>query len=377
MHRSLFVRALRVCAILLSFTFVMPTVETADAKTTRAKSSSKRTASKIRSATKRTNRTGIRSTRRSSRRSTVKRTKRYSAARSRARRARLARARAAAYARELRALQTPQFRTDANGERIPDVRAEAAIIYNPMTQEVLWEENAQNPRSIASITKVMTAVVFLERPVDLASTVVIEPADVRAASTTYLRAYEEVAVGDLLHLLLLGSDNAAARALARTSPHGSDGFIDRMNAKAAELGLENTHYLDPSGLNAGNVSSAFDMARLISLAASDERIGSIMAKSQATISTSRRDVTVRNTNKLIGGDFMVRGGKTGFIRKAGYCLATLLQLPQGDSVAVVVLGARSSTGRFMETRHLFNWLAERTKGLLDARSAKTQDQMPE
>jgi D-alanyl-D-alanine carboxypeptidase len=74
---------------------------------------------------------------------------------------------------------------------------------------------------------------------------------------------------------------------------------------------------------------------------------------------------------------MVRGGKTGFIRKAGYCLATLLQLPQGDSIAVVVLGARSSSGRFMETRHLFNWLADRTKGLLDAGSAKTQDQMPE
>jgi D-alanyl-D-alanine endopeptidase (penicillin-binding protein 7) len=377
MHRSLFARTLRVCAVLLSFTFVMPAVGTADAKTTRTKSSSKRTASKIKSATKRTTRTGIRSTRRSSRRSTVKRTKRYSAARSRARRARLARARAAVYARELRALQTPQFRIDANGERIPDVRAEAAIIYNPMTQEVLWEENAQNPRSIASITKVMTAVVFLERPVDLASAVVVEPADVRAASTTYLRAYEELTAGDLLHLLLLGSDNAAARALARVSPHGRDGFIDRMNAKAAELGLENTHYLDPSGLNPGNVSSAFDMARLISLAVSDERIGSIMAKSQATISTSRRDVTVRNTNKLIGGDFMVRGGKTGFIRKAGYCLATLLQLPQGDSIAVVVLGARSSSGRFMETRHLFNWLADRTKGLLDAGSAKTQDQMPE
>ncbi len=203
----------------------------------------------------------------------------------------------------------------------------------------------------------------------------MQPADVRAASTTYLRAYERATPDTLLHLLLIGSDNAAARVLARSSPFGSQGFIDRMNEKAKELGLEATHYADPSGLDAANVSSAYDMARLIAFAGNDERIASIMRKGEQSVTTSRRTITVHSTNKLVreGSDVreQVKGGKTGFIRQAGYCLATLLQLPQGDPVAVVVLGARSNAGRFMETKHLFNWLADRTKLLLTNDPAKT------
>jgi D-alanyl-D-alanine endopeptidase (penicillin-binding protein 7) len=178
-------------------------------------------------------------------------------------------------------------------------------------------------------------------------------------------------------LLLIGSDNAAARALARISPFGSAGFVERMNVKAQELGLQSTRYADPSGLDPANVSSAYDMARLISFAAGDERIAGIMRKSEETLFTSRRTIHVRNTNKLVGGDVQVRGGKTGFIRQAGYCLATLLQLPQGDPVAVVVLGARSNAGRFMETKHLFNWLSDRTKNLLVSEAPKPAVQEPQ
>jgi D-alanyl-D-alanine endopeptidase (penicillin-binding protein 7) len=284
---------------------------------------------------------------------------------SRARRARLARARAAQRAREFREALTPLFRTLPDGTQVPAVRAEAAIVYNPVTQQVLWEENAQNSRSIASITKVMTAVVFLEHALDLTQPIKIERSDVRAASTTYLRANDVLTPQDLLNLLLIGSDNAAARALARVSPFGTTGFIEKMNAKAKELGLEHTHYEDPSGLLATNVSSAYDMARLISFASGDERIASIMRKSSEQIFTGRRTVNVHSTNKLLfGGDIDVRGGKTGFISKSGYCLATLLQVPNSDPIAVVVLGARSSAGRFLETKHLFNWLSERTRTLL-------------
>ena len=261
---------------------------------------------------------------------------------------------------------------------VPSIRAEAAIIYNPVTQQVLWEENAQNSRSIASITKVMTAVVFLEHALDLTTPVKIERSDVRAASTTYLRANDVVTPNDLLNLLLIGSDNAAARALARVSPFGTEGFIAKMNGKAQELGLEHTHYVDPSGLFALNVSSAYDMARLISFAAGDERIAGIMRKSSEQIVTSRRTVNVHSTNKLLlGGDIDVRGGKTGFISKSGYCLATLLQVPNGDPVAVVVLGARSSAGRFLEAKHLFNWMTERTRTLLSADGAAATQAAPQ
>jgi D-alanyl-D-alanine endopeptidase (penicillin-binding protein 7) len=292
-------------------------------------------------------------------------TRRYSSRAARARRARLARARATARARQWREVMEPRYKVNELGETVPDIRAEAAIVYNPVTQQVLWEENSQNPRSIASITKVMTAEVVLEDNPDLTREVVIERADVSRANHTYLRANERVTIDDLLHLTLIASDNAAARALARTSPLGGDGFVRRMNEKARELGLQQTSYTDPSGLLADNVSSAYDMARLIAVASSDERVASIMRMPYYTVLTNRRVINIHSTNQLVvKGDVDVRAGKTGFISKAGYCLATLLRLPQsGDQVAVVVLGARSNAGRFMETRHLFNWLSTKAASL--------------
>jgi serine-type D-Ala-D-Ala endopeptidase (penicillin-binding protein 7) len=302
---------------------------------------------------------------------------RYSRSAARARRARLARARAAARIRSMREAMTPQFKTDASGAVVPDIRAAAAIVLNPETGEVLFAENAQDKRSIASITKVMTAVVFLEDNPDLSQEYVIDRGDVRAASTTFLRAGERVRGEDLLHLTLIASDNAAARALARNSHGGTTDFVDRMNQKALELGLENTAFTDPSGLHAENVSSAFDLSRLIAFAASDERIGPVMRKADYTVSTSRRTVTVHNTNRLLGGEMDVRGGKTGFIYKAGYCLATLLKLPQGDQVAVVVLGARNNALRFMETKHIFNWVNEKTSGILGKPPVQPQPLQPQ
>ena len=307
----------------------------------------------------------------------------YSASASRARKARLARARAAAKAREqarlvaLRETMTPRYKTDASGALVPDIRAAAAIIFDPETGQVLWEENAQDKRSIASITKVMTAVVFLEDNPDLSREITITRSDVFAASTTYLRANERVSLNHLLHLTLIASDNAAARALARVSHGGTEAFIDRMNEKAIELGLESTSFADPSGLNPANISSAYDLSRLITHASGNETMAAIMRTPTFDVRTSRRTVTIRNTNHLVrGGDVDVLGGKTGFIRKAGYCLATLLRLPQSNhQVAVVVLGAGSNNGRFWETRHLFNWLSDQAASVIAAKDlAKDTDQ---
>ena len=260
---------------------------------------------------------------------------------------------------------TPRYKVDAAGELVPDLRAAAAIIYNPSTNQVLWEEHSLDQRSIASITKVMTATVFLENNPDTTQYVTIARSDVYRASTTFLRQNDKVTTDDLLHLLLIASDNAAARALARVSVYGTEGFIRRMNEKAAELGLESTHYADPSGLLSDNVSSAFDMARLITRASNDDRIGSIMRTPDYTVHAAKRNITFRSTNHLLGrSDVEVRAGKTGFISRSGYCLATILRLPQvGQDVAVVVLGARSNAGRFLETENLFNWLSAKATTL--------------
>ena len=284
----------------------------------------------------------------------------YSAAAARARRVRLARARSLAF------LAEPRFKTDASGATVPDIRAEAAIIYNPETGQVLWEEKAFDQRSIASITKVMTAICILEDGPDLREEFMVDRADTRGASVTYLRAYERLSLNNLLHLTLIASDNAAARMLARVSPRGSSGFVARMNEKAAELGLRDTRYVDSSGLLAANVSSAYDMARLIAYAADDPLISGIMRTDKYAFRTSRRPVSIHSTNQLLRtANVDVRGGKTGFISRSGYCLASLLRVPElNQTVAVVVLGARSNAGRFWETRHLLNWINSRAKLLV-------------
>jgi D-alanyl-D-alanine endopeptidase (penicillin-binding protein 7) len=311
--------------------------------------------------------------------SAVKSTRtRYSAERSQTRRVKLARARAVAMAREMAETVLPRYKVDASGDLVPDVRAAAAVIYNPETNEVLWEENSQSQRSIASITKVMTATVFLENNPDLSQLVTIEHSDVFQASTTHVHANDKVTADDLLHLLLIASDNAAARALARVSSYGTEGFVGRMNEKAAELGLQSTSYADPSGLLSENVSSAYDMARLITQASQDDRIAAVMRTPEYTVYTKNgrgRPITFHSTNHLLGrSNVDVRAGKTGFISKAGYCLATLLRLPDnGQQVAVVVLGARSNAGRFMETQNLFNWLSTKASTIFAPKPQQQQN----
>jgi serine-type D-Ala-D-Ala endopeptidase (penicillin-binding protein 7) len=281
-----------------------------------------------------------------------------------------ARQRAAAQQRALQEAAEPRYKLDESGALVPDIRAEAAIIYNPETGEVLWETNSRHQRSIASITKVMTAVVLLEDTSDLSQPVTVSANDVSRASVTYLRQGDVITREDLLHLLLIASDNAAARTIARTSPGGTQAFVARMNARAEELGLTSTRYAEPSGLLAANVSSAYDIARLIAYVSDDERIAGIMRKQNYTARAGRRQISIHSTNQLVRqGDVDVQAGKTGFIRMAGYCLATLLRLPEGGpQVAVVVLGAPSSANRFWETRHLFRWLSAKAEDLLGTTS---------
>ena len=254
---------------------------------------------------------------------------------------------------------------DLGDLRAPRIQAAAAMLFNPSTGEVLWEKNGFTARPIASITKVMTALVHLENQSDLALDVVISPQDAYRSSTTYLRRRERVTLEHLLHLALIGSDNVAARAIARTSRFGTDDFVERMNKKATELGLDETRFVDPSGLDEGNVSSPFDVARLVVRAASDLRISKIMRKPDYEFRTSRRRVRVRNTNRLVRGRYMIDGGKTGYIDEAGYCLAAVVSLPNGeDQLAVVVLGAGSNSRRFSEVRRLVEWALNEGKSLI-------------
>ena len=246
----------------------------------------------------------------------------------------------------------------------PRVRAKALIVLDPITGETLWGRNFLEPRPIASITKVMTVMVFLEQDLDLSRDVVISRQDTLRASTTYLRPGERVTLRDLVHLALVASDNSAARALARVSRWGTKRFVGQMNAKATELGLQQTRFTDPSGLHEGNLSSAYDVSRLMLVASERPEVARIMRKRSYPIRTSRRTRSIRSTNRLLGTGVEVIAGKTGYIDEAGYCLAALVQLEGGRTVSIVVLGASSNSGRFTEARRLVDWLSTQASVLL-------------
>ena len=254
---------------------------------------------------------------------------------------------------------------DATDLSVPRVRAAAGILYNPRTHEVIWESNGLDQRPIASISKVMTALVLLDQKPDLSRDVVIARADVRRASTTYLRRDERVTLDGLLHLALIASDNAAARALARASGLGSRRFVEEMNRKADELGLDATRFVEPSGLSERNVSTPYDVARLIARASGEPTLTRIMRKSSHQMRTSRRRLTIRNTNRLLMGQHLVQAGKTGYIDEAGYCLTAMVKLPDSDPLALVVLGVNSNSGRFREARRLVDWVSTKGRPLID------------
>ena len=212
----------------------------------------------------------------------------------------------------------------------------------------------------------MTALVLLDQEPDLARDVVVSRRDVRRASTTYLRQGERVTLDALLHLALIASDNVAARILARASGWGTRRFVEQMNLKAAALGLDGTSFVEPSGLDERNVSTPYDVVRLIAVASEVPALSRIMRKWTHRLRTDRRPVNIRNTNRLLRSPHAIQGGKTGYIDEAGYCLTALVELPDAaDPVALVVLGAGSNAGRFSEARRLIDWVSTTGRSLLD------------
>lgn len=231
------------------------------------------------------------------------------------------------------------------------VYARNAILIDPSTGEVLFEKNSGRSVPVASLTKLMTALVFLEQHPRLDRIVPVTLAEIAGGGHTRLRNHEEVAMGDLLHMSLMCSDNVATRVLARESGLPADEFVARMNRKAAELGLDGTRFVEFTGLDERNLSTAADIARLLHAAAHDPMIQEITTTRAYNFSTGRRVHAIRNTNRLLYGRYDVLGGKTGFILEAGYCFATWIHT-QGRDLIAVVLGAPTNATRFADAVRL-------------------------
>lgn len=224
-------------------------------------------------------------------------------------------------------------------------------VVNLSKDEVVVDSGSQIVRPIASVTKLMTSLVVIDSGYDL---------EEKIPYKGYFR--RQMSRNDLLSLMLVKSDNQAANALAGSLPGGRDNFIAEMNIKAISLGMSNTHYDDPSGLSAANISTARDLAILLNHAYDYYKIREITSTVSYSLSVEEkrkhkvvsRTVTINNTNRNLLSEYSeIRISKTGTTSAAGKCLAMLINR-NGDKYAVIILGERNRKTVEKASRRLFN-----------------------
>lgn len=241
----------------------------------------------------------------------------------------------------------------------------AAIVVDNESAQLLYSYNADKVRSIASISKLLTAMVVLDNYMP-DSVITITKIDARRSSRSIFRTGDKVKMRDLLHSALLQSDNRSARALARTVSGSIERFAEKMNAKAKKLNLDNTIMYEPSGLDERNQSTAAECARLIYYAMQYPEIARITSLKKyefKLVNRKGRKKRLINTNKMVFSKYRVLAGKTGYIIESDYCLATIMENGSGDQITLVVLGSPGPQTRFREARRLANYSFRKIKRL--------------
>jgi len=242
--------------------------------------------------------------------------------------------------------------------KTPHLNLRSALLVNYSNGEVLYAKDPDSPRPIASITKLVTAMVVLDDGVKLDTTETITRDDARQSSRSRLRVGTRLTVRDLLCAALMNSDNRAARALARVTSGTIEEFVRAMNLKARQLGLKKTEFFDPTGLDERNVSTAHEVAKLLHYAYDYPLIAQITSTARHRCRALNRKnawIQIANTNQLIRSKYKVLTGKTGYIRESDYCLTTLVQNAKGERLTCVVLGVPGDRLRFREARRLVEW----------------------
>lgn len=243
-------------------------------------------------------------------------------------------------------VQSAEAKTKKHKQPIPT--NSMSIIHVDLEKDsIIKGQNIEQVRALASITKLMTAVVALDYSTEMDKVLTLSS---KAGSKLPKREYTR---GQLFHAMLIKSDNAAAETIAADYPGGREKFISDMNIRAMMMGLKNTHFNDPTGLNNGNVSTAEDVSHLVVGAAFYPMIRDISTKKETTIliQIKRKDmpVVLSNTNKILLREFdSIRLSKTGFTNPAGFCVAILVEHPVKNEMhhqVIVVMGAKNTAQR--------------------------------
>jgi len=238
------------------------------------------------------------------------------------------------------------------------LRSNVAFVLDQNSSEVLFEKNANVALPIASITKLMTGLVVVKANQDLDEVLRITDADVdrHKYSSSRLPVGARMTRRELLHIALMSSENRAASALGRNYPGGIGAFVDAMNAKARELGMNDTHYVDSSGLSSRNVSSARDLAKLVVAAHQEPLLREYSTTKDSIVKASGRPMRYANTNYLVAlPDWNIGIQKTGFINEAGRCLVMQAMI-QGRNVVMVFLDSKGKMSRTADAGRMRRWL---------------------
>ncbi|MDR2240258.1 MAG: D-alanyl-D-alanine endopeptidase [Zoogloeaceae bacterium] len=246
------------------------------------------------------------------------------------------------------------------------LKSAAVVVQDQASGEILFEKNSDAVLPIASITKLMTAMVVLDAQQSLTETLTIgsEDVDMLRGSRSRLAVGTRLSREDMLLLALMASENRAASALSRHYPGGAQAFIVAMNHKATAIGLKDTHFSDPTGLTAANVSSARDLTKMVAAAAHYPLIRQLSTTSERAVTVGKREVTFRNTNTLVRNQapgWEIAVSKTGYIREAGKCLVMQAWL-NNRPVVIVLLDSLSRMARTGDATRIKHWIENASAG---------------
>ena len=242
----------------------------------------------------------------------------------------------------------------------PDIKSQAAMIFNTQNERVIYDKNADKVMPIASITKLMTAMVTLDARLSPNEKITITQADVDKLKRTSSR----LPVGssyprhELLRLALMSSENRAAAALGRTYPGGTQAFVNAMNLKAKKIGMTNSRFVDSSGLNSNNVATARDLAKLVAASNSYAAIREFSTTSQHSVSpgNKRRLLQYVNSNSLVRNQgWAIDVSKTGYLSEAGRCLVMQANI-SGQPVVIILLNSWGKNTRIGDANRVKKWI---------------------
>ena len=238
------------------------------------------------------------------------------------------------------------------------LKSNVALVIDNSTGKAVLSKNIHEVQPIASITKLMTALVVLDgnQPLSRRIAITDEDIDTERGSRSRLKVGTELSRNELLHLALMASENRAAHALGRSHPGGLAAFVEAMNQKARELGMQNTRFVDPTGLSSANVSTAADLARLVEAAHRVHLIRQYSTDPSYEVNVQGRDVAFHNTNRLVAASGWDIGlSKTGFINEAGRCLVMLAKI-DGRPLTFVLLDSWGKLSRIGDANRIRKWL---------------------